>query len=50
MKRLKKILFTALMAAVPALLPAQKVCDMNLWQVGAPNDNGDSADTEKVRV
>lgn len=50
MKRLKKILFTAFMAAVPALLPAQKVFDMNLWQGGAPNDNGDAADTAKVRV
>ena len=38
------------MAAVPALLPAQKVFDMNLWQGGAPNDNGDAADTAKVRV
>ncbi len=50
MKRLKKILFTAFMAAVPVLLPAQKVFDMNLWQGGAPNSNGDTGDTAKVRV
>ena len=50
MKRLKKILFTAFMAAVPVLLPAQIVFDMNLWQGGAPNSNGDTGDTAKVRV
>ncbi|WP_288317538.1 alpha/beta hydrolase [Xylanibacter caecicola] len=38
------------MAAVPVLLPAQKVFDMNLWQGGAPNSNGDTGDTAKVRV
>ena len=38
------------MAAMPALLPAQKVFDLNLWQGNAPGNNGDAADTAKVRV
>lgn len=50
MKRIKRILLAAIMAVAPALLPAQKVFDMNLWQGGAPNNNGDEADTAKVRV
>lgn len=38
------------MAAMPAFLPAQKVFDINLWQGDAPGNNGDAADTAKVRV
>ena len=49
MKQIKSLLLLALVA-VSMSVAAQKPLDMNLWQGGAPNNNGDVNDTAKVRV
>lgn len=50
MKRIKKIITTVFLTAITLSAGAQKTFEMNLWQNGAPNDNGDSQDTAKVKV
>lgn len=50
MKLRNKTLAALLIAATALSAAAQKTFDINLWQNGAPNDNGDSQDTAKVRV
>lgn len=47
----KKILLTfSLLLALAVSASAQKPFVVNLWQNGAPNDNGDVADTATVKV
>lgn len=44
------LLFLFLMLASAMSATAQRSFDVNLWQNGTPNDNGDPKDTAKVRV
>ncbi len=50
MNFIRKALTTILLAAASFSASAQKTLDINLWQNGTPNDNGDAADTAKVKV
>ena len=50
MKTKNMILTTLLLAAFTVSASAQKTFDINLWQKGAPNSNGDPTDTAKVKV
>lgn len=45
-----RLFSTCLLLALGASASAQRVFDINLWAGNAPNDNGDKADTAKVRV
>ena len=48
--KLKKTLLTAALAALALPLAAQQSFNVNLWPDGAPNSNGNPADTAKVWV
>lgn len=51
MKKLTRRAFAIILLIVAAVsASAQKSFVMNLWQNGAPNDNGDSQDTATVKV
>lgn len=50
MRNLRKAIAVALLSAITLSAGAQKTFQMDLWQNGAPNDNGDSQDTAKVKV
>lgn len=50
MRNLRKTIAVALLSAITLSAGAQKTFQMDLWQNGAPNDNGDSQDTAKVKV
>lgn len=50
MKKTRRTLLTALLAAVSMIAGAQSVFDIDLWSGRAPNDNGDAGDTARVRV
>lgn len=49
MKKIKTLLVLGMML-VGAIASAQKPMDINLWQQGAPNSNGDSTDHANIRV
>lgn len=46
----RRFLLSALLMGIMFVAQAQKPFDMLLWENGAPNDNGNAADTAKVRV
>ena len=46
----KHLMLSLGMLLVAFSASAQKQLEMNLWQSGAPNSNGDSTDTAKVYV
>ena len=46
----KHLMLSLGMLLVAFSASAQKQLEMNLWQSGAPNSNGDSTDTAKVFV
>lgn len=48
--KVKKKLFAAALLALCLPVYAQQKLEMNLWPQGAPNSNGDAADTAKVWV
>lgn len=48
--KLRKTLLTAALAALALPLAAQQSFNVNLWPDGAPNSNGNPADTAKVWV
>ena len=48
--KVKKKLFAAALLALCLPVCAQQKLEMNLWPQGAPNSNGDAADTAKVWV
>ena len=48
--KVKKKLFAAALLAFCLHVGAQQKLEMNLWPQGAPNSNGDAADTAKVWV
>lgn len=48
--KVKKKLFAAALLALCLPVCAQQKLEMNLWPHGAPNSNGDAADTAKVWV
>lgn len=50
MRNLRKAIAVALLSAITLSAGAQKTFQMDLWQNGAPNDNGDSQDTAKVKI
>lgn len=50
MRNLRKAIAVALLSAMTLSAGAQKAFQMDLWQNGAPNDNGDSQDTAKVKI
>lgn len=49
MKKIKTIIALC-MFAVSMGASAQKTIDMNLWPNGAPNNNGDSTDTARIKI
>lgn len=50
MRLIRKALAIILLGTISISANAQKTLDINLWQNGAPNNNGDAADTAKVKV
>ncbi len=50
MNFIRKTLAIILLATVSISASAQKTLDIDLWKNGAPNDNGDAADTAKVKI
>lgn len=50
MKKVFTALFTAVLSALCMQVSAQQSCETPLWPDGAPNSNGDTQDTAKVKV
>jgi acetyl esterase/lipase len=50
MKTIKTLLIFGMMMAAGLSVSAQKTISMNLWQQSAPNSNGDSTDSAKIKV
>lgn len=50
MNRTARLLYSLLLALLSAPAMAQQAFDLDLWPSGAPNDNGNAADTARVRV
>jgi hypothetical protein len=49
MKIMKSIITLSLLAVCMSA-SAQQTIEMNLWSNGAPNSNGDSTDSAKIRI